>query len=1531
MKRSRMKKIIMTAAIAAGLTGGAAAAVTSYHFSNAFQPSANSRDLQTNKVVFSDSDDVTGHEKGNSQKEDDLWQKDKNADEKDQHSGKARYMLASDNVVMGGNTGTVNGGSGDNSSNNAANSGSGVSNDTGSNADGKQGGTVYDVVDDKSKADVILDNGKKPSDNSGDSGLISGDDSKGTGDNTGNGDSGNNGGNNNSDNNGSDNNGSNNNGSDNNGSDNNGGNNGTDKPNNNNSTVKDPDASKSNPSSTPGPGQITNKPFKEDMVPAKDSNEDGSNDSVIITKGSDWSTSMLYVGQEIDAKKIFYSLETYVCGKDGGQYLWGEDAWEKYIKIDAVSFDGGKTWTSEFPVTVPGDIPEDTMMIKASYRLKQTDKWVQTEVPYVVERTRLFVLSDQVSGKTDKIDADSILNSFQYPEVGEKINLLRYQWDYIGNGPMTELFPGWMENGKLVPWYYYVSEGRHILEPADKVPLDDKYVVRLMYQWMSDDFEVGWEYDNLCYLQTLTNINQTAITSDEDEADEVVDDKARDTASKDNADNDASETSGKTTLAVPKYVQAIVLDWDAEITTDYLEIPDTVMYIDGSSGSLIVQEGYKVDADNQFYASTDEGLLMNKAETEILAIPYKAKHATIPATVAKVNLTASNQLTELILEAEIIDELPEITYGNLDNCKIVVKDDLLEEFLAANYEELEEGVGNCVAAASEPDVTYTVRNGAMISSDGEFCKVITKNVSSMKVPNSVTTIRTGAFADAADVKTLMMSDNGENVILEKDSLKGSQIQTIFCYSQKQYDSVMQQLEKSGAPENVKVELVNVSAEGYYYAVDSDDDGQTVTLLSVPQDLTEFDGQMTSEDGTAIDIDVIGDGAFANNVSLQWVTLPESVKEIGYQAFAGCTALEGVLIDSRDEITIGNKAWDKCEALRFVGSNAMTATMVDDYDPVICGDNSSSAYKNSSFFYVPTNSEGYGTRAVSFVEGSDVEGYTMESIGETGRMLYGISSAGTPWLALRSGAMVDEQVELAPGTIEIFSFAMAGTHSVSGDYTVNWEDLWLLWAFDDGCFGNSGVSGDITFNNDCYMGNEVFFNCTGITNVTLPGWYIQLGQAIFEGCKNLTTADIGGIYGSLPSGLFSGCDALTDVTLNSYTPPTLVISGSLGFRFNLEWTPDEEVEHVRLHVPEGMEEAYVKAWRYQFGGYTGYYEGTPYLEMWQQTQQGLIDWDTWEYPDDEVVDEAVEAELLTLENRLRTMMGIATVSEPTDFYPYRVSLDGELTLVGAPSDAQYVRVDGYTLDLPDGWFPDYIATGAFSRSSQLQMVSLPETLVGVYTDAFKGIDGSQLTINLEGETPFKLMGGSKDNPFSFGTVGSDPTLSVPEGSENDYIKAWTYPMAGYEDEADLLASLDENLTDEERDEAAADILMPVENRLRAMLGMEQITKPEEMVSYTVTAANLKGDSETAETESESETETSDIKEKLPSESETEIRETDMKESETTESEIQTDESEKESETEITSDEVKETESETESDTETAASEMPEDEQEGEAVD
>ena len=89
------------------------------------------------------------------------------------------------------------------------------------------------------------------------------------------------------------------------------------------------------------------------------------------------------------------------------------------------------------------------------------------------EATRLY--------EGQSVTKKNIMNiSNQYPKKGSFVNLFRLQYDCLGDKKLTQLFPGWEENGKLVPGFYAATTGRHILEPADMVPLASEYTIVLI-------------------------------------------------------------------------------------------------------------------------------------------------------------------------------------------------------------------------------------------------------------------------------------------------------------------------------------------------------------------------------------------------------------------------------------------------------------------------------------------------------------------------------------------------------------------------------------------------------------------------------------------------------------------------------------------------------------------------------------------------------------------------------------------------------------------------------------------------------------------------------------------------------------------------------------------------------------------------------------------------------------------------------------------------------------------------------------------
>mgnify|MGYP004445481807 CR=1 FL=1 len=72
-----------------------------------------------------------------------------------------------------------------------------------------------------------------------------------------------------------------------------------------------------------------------------------------------------------------------------------------------------------------------------------------------------------------------------------------------------------------------------------------------------------------------------------------------------------------------------------------------------------------------------------------------------------------------------------------------------------------------------------------------------------------------------------------------------------------------------------------------------------------------------------------------------------------------------------------------------------------------------------------------------------------------------------------------------------------------------------------------------------MGNSVttidhyaFYKCTGLTNVTIPNSVTTIGEGAFSGCSGLTGINIHNAITSIGDNAFAGCTGLTTVNFNA---------------------------------------------------------------------------------------------------------------------------------------------------------------------------------------------------------------------------------------------------------------------------------------------------------------------------------------------------------------------------------------------------------------
>lgn len=854
--------------------------------------------------------------------------------------------------------------------------------------------------------------------------------------------------------------------------------------------------------------------------------------------------NQIYYGQKLDEEIISCAVEAYLYVGDPFD-PFNMTAYRIMNLAKNPNFKIG-----EFPETATEDFT-----VTFQWRSNPESNWQAEDVTFSVHRNRI-VLKDWSENGYARI---------LYPDAGETAVDLRSVYDamfeeqyrpetgwYPEPGePLKELFLGWAEtpDGEPLPDIYEAAEvGRVVLYPVKMQELPEGYEVYLEYE--SDYYNPRWH-------QVLRGYSGNIET-----------------------------------LLIPKGIHKIELE--EAVHAKSVIIPSSVETI---SGSLEAETEYSVDEDNTYYSSLD-GMLFDKEQTVLMAVPLDKKKVILPSAVTEINLIAGwNAFEEMHIQTVTPPE-----FDGISQCVDVVfyvPDEQYETYLLEWGNLLGEG---CEIRPENGESTKKVdAYGALLSFDGKVLYRAPVNAEGIYfVPDGVETIAEGAFEGRTGIEKIVLPESIQR--LETKSLTGSGATEILCgaatpptIAADTFDaekSVIVQIASSeyyityrtNWDDVLGVEATKNLLQGYYafkekegfeYLRQTDLSGgeDSCTLLRAPATIQNFD--QNSVDG--VTWKAIANGAFEDCTSLITVELPENVKKIGKDAFRGCTAMEGFLSCSGDTIEIGENAFEACSELRYLAFNAMNASFENGYDP----------YITDNVVCQPAGAEGY--EHIWACKSWGV-GYFTEDQGD-GKVLYGDAydsngeaTPGYVYLIRGTSGVSGEIKPVHNGQemliAEILSYALAGCPK---NFSMNSEAMYDLQGIGSFAFATSGLSGVFELPEAVQEIEEYAFSgCTNLTGFVIPeySWLYQIDAGVFAGCTGLTELRIPDtIWGGIRLGTSVFPETLQKLVICCASPPDLDAGYSYyGFSFGFDEMKKGIIELQGAAAGKEME--YAEAWSYQ---------------------------------------------------------------------------------------------------------------------------------------------------------------------------------------------------------------------------------------------------------------------------------------------------------------------------------------------------------------
>ena len=435
--------------------------------------------------------------------------------------------------------------------------------------------------------------------------------------------------------------------------------------------------------------------------------------------------------------------------------------------------------------------------------------------------------------------------------------------------------------------------------------------------------------------------------------------------------------------------------------------------------------------------------------------------------------------------------------------------------------------------------SITIPSG--VTSIGDYAFYGCSGLTSVTIPDSVTSIGSSAFYGCSCLTSITIPFVGRS---EKTSSSTYQYPFGYIFGTSSYAG-------------------STAVTQYYYG--SSTSSTTSTTYYIPSSLRSvtvtggnilrgaFSGcsgltSVTIPDG----VTSIGKGAFDDCSGLASITIPSSVKTIGQYAFSGCSAsilwgddpsikvigsyafagYGGLSITIPSSVTsIGSSAFEGCSGLTSITIPSSVTSIgsyaFDDCYKLVEVYNKSTlsiSKGNSSYGYV-----GYYAKNVYTAEGDSKLSTT-----EDGYLLY----TDGDFVSLIAYTGAEKVLRLPSGITEIYLYAF---YNCSGLTSITIPDS--VTSIGDYAFSQcTGLTSVTLGSGVTSIGVRAFYNCSGLTSITIPDSVTSIGDYAFSQCTGLTSVTLGSGVTSIGVRAFESCSDLTSITI----PDSVTSIGSSAF-------------------------------------------------------------------------------------------------------------------------------------------------------------------------------------------------------------------------------------------------------------------------------------------------------------------------------------------------------------------------------------------------